>query len=277
MSLKYYKPTSSTNRKRVSLNYSKDNIWKGSPFKKLVQKKTNTGGRNNMGKITSYHRGGGHKQSYRVIDFKRRNYNIIGTVVRIEYDPNRTSYIALISYPTKELNYILCPDGLSRGDKVVSMGDDDILSSFNEITLNKGNAMTLKNVPTGTFIHNIELIPGKGGQIVRSAGTFARLIKKDKTTSLIRLSSGKQITLSNLCFCTIGIVSKLDLKNIRIGKAGRSRWLNKRSVVRGVAMNPIDHPHGGGEGKTSGGRCSVTPWGILTKGYKTNRKKKIKK
>ena len=277
MSLKYYKPTSSTNRKRVSLNYRKDNIWKGSPFKQLVQKKMNTGGRNNTGKITSYHKGGGHKQSYRVIDFKRRNHNSMGTVVRIEYDPNRTSYIALISYTTKELNYILCPDGLSRGDKVISIEDGDISSSLNEISLNKGNAMALKNVPTGTFIHNIELIPGKGGQIVRSAGTFARLIKKDKTTSLIRLSSGKQITLSNLCFCTIGIVSKLDLKNIRIGKAGRSRWLNNRSVVRGVAMNPIDHPHGGGEGKTSGGRCSVTPWGILTKGYKTNRKKKIKK
>ena len=274
MSLKYYNPVTPSNRKRVSLNYKKDIIWKGSPLKKLVQQKLNTGGRNNTGKITSYHRGGGHKQSYRVIDFKRQLRNIMGTVVRIEYDPNRTSYIALISYSTEQFNYILAPHGLVRGDKIISIGDEETL---NEKSFKNGNAMRLKNVPIGTFIHNIELIPGKGGQIVRSAGTFARLIKKDKTTSLIRLSSGTQITLSNLCFCTIGIVSKLDLKNIRIGKAGRSRWLNKRSVVRGVAMNPIDHPHGGGEGKTSGGRCSVTPWGILTKGFKTNRKKKNKK
>jgi len=266
MSLKHYKPITPTLRERVSIDYRKDNIWRGSPLKSLLGKKTKTGGRANTGKISSFHKSGGHKQRYRKIDFHRKLYNVLGTVIRIEYDPNRSAYIALIAYENGELTYIIAPHGLSIGSNI-------LCSISEEIPIQLGNTMPLKNVPVGTNIHNIEISPKRGGQLARSAGTFCRLLKKDKDTALLRLSSGQQITVSSLCLCTIGIVSKLDYTNINKGKAGRSRWLGISPTVRGVAMNPIDHPHGGGEGRTSGGRCSVTPWGLPTKGYKTKRKK----
>ena len=193
--------------------------------------------------------------------------DIEGYVVRLEYDPNRSSYIALVVYNNGKITYILAAQGMKAGDKIISSLNIDT-------PIQMGNSLPLKNVPVGTFIHNIELQPGKGGQIVRSAGTSAKIIKKENNRCVLRLTSGKQLTLSNSCFCTIGTVSNINHNNIVIGKAGRSRWLNKKPTVRGVVMNPVDHPHGGGEGKTSGGRCSVTPWGIPTKGYKTNRKKK---
>lgn len=267
MTLKKYKPTTPTLRERVSINYKEDGIWSGRPVKMFIKKKSNTGGRNNKGRISTFHKGGGNKQLYRIIDFKRTILDQEGYVLRLEYDPNRSSYICLVVFPTGKLVYMLAPQGLSVGDKVISSFD-----SNTEIKI--GNSLPLKNVPVGTFINNIELKPGKGGQIVRSAGTSAKIIKKEGKNCVVRLTSGHQLTLSGSCFCTIGILSNINHNNIVIGKAGRSRWLNIKPTVRGVVMNPVDHPHGGGEGKTSGGRCSVTPWGIPTKGYKTNRKKR---
>jgi large subunit ribosomal protein L2 len=266
MTLKKYKPTTPTLRERVSIDYKKDNIWPNRPVKSCVTRKANIGGRNNKGRIATFHKGGGHKRLYRFIDFKRSVLDLEGYVIRLEYDPNRSSYIALIAYPDGQLCYILAAQGLKAGDKVISSFDIDT-------AIRLGNSLPLKHVPVGTFIHNIELKPGKGGQIVRSAGTSAKIIKKEKDKCVLRLTSGQELTLSNLCLCTIGILSNINHNNVVIGKAGRSRWLNKKPTVRGVVMNPVDHPHGGGEGKTSGGRCSVTPWGIPTKGYKTNRKK----
>ena len=270
MNLKNYKAITPSQRERVSIDFKKENIWRGSPLKRLTKINTNKGGRNTDGQISSFHRGGGHKKSYRLIDFKRNLYDLKAEVIRIEYDPNRSAYIALLAYENGNLSYVIAPENLLQGQIIVSSMDTIL-------PIHLGNAMPLKNIPVGTTIHNIELSPGKGGQVARSAGTYGKLIKKDNKVSLIRLSSGKQLILSNLCFCTIGIVSKSNQRNINLGKAGRSRWLNRKPIVRGVVMNPIDHPHGGGEGKTSGGRCSVTPWGIPTKSYKTIRKKQKKR
>jgi large subunit ribosomal protein L2 len=265
MKLKYYKPVTPSLRERVSINYKENKIWPGSPLKSLTAISNKTGGRNNIGRTTSFNKSGGHKQTYRLIDFKRNKYDVPATILRLEYDPNRSSYIALIAYEDGHLSYILAPENLKADDIIIS-------SKENQIPIRAGNAMPFNNIPVGTTVHNIELKLGYGGQVSRSAGTYGKLIKKDTSHSLVRLSSGKQLNIPNYCFCTIGIVSNSDRSNINKGKAGRSRWLGIKPSVRGVVMNPVDHPHGGGEGKTSGGRCSVTPWGIPTKGYKTRRK-----
>lgn len=264
MSLKKYKPTTPSLRSLVQVD--KSGLWKGSPMKTLTRGLTESGGRNNNGRITVYHRGGGHKKKFRFVDYKRVKKNIIAEVLRIEYDPNRTAFIALIQYEDKTLSYILAPSKLNVGDKVVAGSDVDI--SF-------GNTLPLKSIPTGTMIHNIEYIPGKGGQVVRSAGSFAQLISRDDNGyCLVRLPSGEDRLFPENSNASIGILSNIDHKNIVIGKAGRSRWLGRKPVVRGVAMNPVDHPHGGGQGKTSGGRPSVTPWSWPTKGQPTRSKRK---
>lgn len=269
MSIKRYKPVTPTLRNRISINYKEDNITSVRPVKKLVVRKKNNAGRNNKGIISTFHRGGGHKRLYRQVDFKRETQDTEGYIVRNEYDPNRSSYISLVAFTNGKFCYILTPEGLKPGDIINS-------SLTSELPIIIGNSLPLKYVPVGTLINNIELRPGKGGQLVRSAGCSAKIVRKDKKTCLIRLNSGHQLELSSNCFCTIGIVSNSDHSNVKLGKAGRKRWLNIKPTVRGVVMNPVDHPHGGGEGKTSGGRCSVTPWGIPTKGYKTKRKKKNK-
>lgn len=244
-------------------------LWKGKPVKSLTVGMTKSGGRNNLGRLTSYQQGGGHKKRYRLIDFKRAT-NTHSTVIRLEYDPNRSAYIALLQNTTsKDLSYILAPSGLKIGQSVFSGPHADI---------NIGNSMPLKYIPIGTMIHNIELMPNQGGKICRSAGTFASLIQKDEHGyAMIRLSSGEQRSILLDCYATIGSVSNEDHKNEQIGKAGRSRWLGIRPNVRGVAMNPVDHPHGGGQGKTSGGRPSVTAWGMPTKGYRTRKNKSTDK
>jgi len=269
MSLKYYKPTTSTRRHTIKIDYLKDNIWRGSSLKSLSVGMNKSGGRNNSGSISTFHRGGGHKKSYRKIDFVREILDIPAIVYRIEYDPNRSSYIALIVYQNGDIRYILAADGIKIGDIVNSTRDGSI-------DIKIGNAMPLNKIPLGTKIHNIESHPFAGASIVRAAGTFCKLIKVDDSSATIRLQSKKEMIISSTCLASIGIVSKPDHKNIQIGKAGYTRHLGIRPTVRGVAMNPVDHPHGGGEGKTSGGRASVTPWGRPTKGYKTKRKQ-IKK
>lgn len=264
MSLKKYKPITPSLRGLVQVD--KSLLWKGNPVKNLTHGMIESGGRNNNGRITVYHRGGGHKKKYRYVDYKRIKTNMLAEVLRIEYDPNRSTFIALIQYEDKTLSYILAPNKLQIGDKVVSGTDADI--SF-------GNCLPLKYIPTGTMIHNIEYIPGKGGQVVRSAGSFAQLISRDDNGyCLIRLPSGEDRLFPENSNASIGVLSNIDHKNIVIGKAGRSRWLGRRPVVRGVAMNPVDHPHGGGQGKTSGGRPSVTPWSWPTKGQPTRSKRK---
>jgi len=235
------------------------------PHKPLTRIKQRTGGRRNAGDITSWHRGGGHKRKLRVIDFKRDKAAVPGTVVSIEYDPNRSSRIALIAYADGEKRYILHPQGLQVGQKIVSGPEADILV---------GNALPLRNIPAGTIIHNIELRPGKGAQMVRSAGGAAQLVAKEDEYALIKLPSGETRKVLIDCMATVGQIGNLDHENISIGKAGRKRWMGRRSVNRGVAMNPVDHPHGGGEGKTSGGRHPVTPWGQPTRGYKTRNNKR---
>jgi large subunit ribosomal protein L2 len=263
MSLKAYKPTTPGQRQLILIDRSE--LWKGKPEKSLTEGLKRTGGRNNNGHITTRHIGGGHKKRYRFIDFKRRKDNVSAIVERIEYDPNRTSFIALIRYENdNELSYILAPQRLAIGDKVISGLKVDV---------KPGNAMPLKSIPIGTIIHNVELKPGKGAQCARSAGTYAQVVGRDLGFIQIRLSSGELRIISGECRATVGSVSNPDQKNISIGKAGRKRWMGVRPTVRGVAMNPVDHPHGGGEGKTSGGRHPVTPWGIATKGKKTRSKK----
>lgn len=263
MNLKRYKPTTPSLRHRVIV--SRAGLTKSKPIKKLTTTLNNSGGRNNQGRITSYHKGGGVKKKYRLIDFKRSIIDIPAKVTRLEYDPNRSAFIALVCYINGSLSYILAPDGLKEGDVVIS-------SSTAEIKV--GNATPLSNIPLGTLVHNIELKPNGGGQLARAAGTYARLIKKNpEGYATLKLSSGEQRQVSLNSFATIGRVSNLENKNISKGKAGANRWLNRRPVVRGVAMNPVDHPHGGGEGKTSGGRVSVTPWGKPTKGKPTRRKR----
>ncbi|NDB83696.1 MAG: 50S ribosomal protein L2 [Alphaproteobacteria bacterium] len=262
MALNQYNPTTPSNRGLVQVDRS--NLWKGRPHKPLTEGKKSTGGRNNLGRITSWHRGGGHKQLYRIIDFKRKKLDIEAIVERIEYDPNRTAHIALIKYQDGEFAYILAPSKLKEGDMVISSISADI---------KVGNSMKIKHIPIGSQIHNIEMKPGKGGQLARSAGSYAQLAGKDNGYAQIKLRSGELRMIPLECFATIGIVSNAEHQNEKLGKAGRKRWLGRRPVVRGVAMNPVDHPHGGGEGKTSGGRHPVTPWGKPTKGKKTRRNK----
>lgn len=247
------------------MQVDRSGLWKGKPEKSLTEGLHSNGGRNNKGRVTARRRGGGHKRRYRVIDFKRLKYGVEATVERLEYDPNRTAFIALIKYSDGELSYILAPQRVDVGDKLVSGETVDI---------KPGNAMPMQNIPVGTIIHNIEMKLGKGGQIARSAGTYAQIIGKDQGYAQLRLSSGELRMVRAECMATVGAVSNPDQKNIKLGKAGRKRWLGKRPSVRGVAMNPIDHPHGGGEGRTSGGRHPVTPWGKPTKGKRTRSNKK---
>ncbi len=263
MALKSFNPITPSTRQLVLVDRSE--LWKGKPVKKLTEGLSSAGGRNNTGRVTMWGRGGGHKRSYRIVDFKRRKFDMPGTVERIEYDPNRTAFIALIGYEDGEQAYILAPQRLKVGDKVISGEKADV---------KPGNAMPLKNIPVGTVIHNVELKPGKGGQMARSAGNFAQLVGRDQGLALLRLSSGEVRMVRGECMATIGAVSNPDHQNVNYGKAGRMRWLGQRPSVRGVAMNPIDHPHGGGEGRTSGGRHPVTPWGKPTKGKKTRSNKK---
>ena len=263
MALKKFNPITPGQRGLVIVDRS--NLYKGDPVKKLTQGLHKTGGRNNSGHVTSWHRGGGHKRKYRIIDFKRRKFDIKGTVERIEYDPNRTAFIALVTYEDGEQSYILAPQRLSPGDTVEAGPKADI---------KPGNALPISNIPVGTLIHNIELKPGKGGQLARSAGTYVQLVGRDRGYAILRLTSGEVRLVRSECMASIGAVSNPDQQNIKIGKAGRNRWLGKRPHVRGVVMNPVDHPHGGGEGRTSGGRHPVTPWGKPTKGKRTRNNKK---
>ena len=262
MALKSYKPNTPGQRGLVLV--SRDSLWSGKPEKTLTVGLSKSGGRNNKGRVTARRRGGGHKRLYRMIDFKRNHFEIPAKVERIEYDPNRSAFIALLLYDDGKKSYILAPQRLAVGDTVVSSSKADI---------KPGNALPLANIPVGTIIHNVELKPGKGGQIARSAGTYVQLVGRDQSYSILRLNSGEQRMTRSECMATIGAVSNPDNKNIKLAKAGRSRWLGRRPSVRGVAMNPIDHPHGGGEGKTSGGRHPVTPWGKPTKGKKTRTNK----
>ena len=263
MPLKNFNPRTPSQRQLVLVDRSE--LYKGKPVKSLTAGLRSKGGRNNTGRVTARRRGGGHKRRYRIIDFKRAKSDIPARVERLEYDPNRTAFIALIRYEDGELSYILAPQRLKVGDSVLS-GE--------RVDVKPGNAMPMRNMPLGTIIHNVEMKPGKGGQIARAAGTYVQLVGRDQGYALLRLSSGELRLVRAECRATIGAVSNPDQQNIVIGKAGRSRWLGERPSVRGVAMNPIDHPHGGGEGRTSGGRHPVTPWGKPTKGKKTRRNKK---
>ena len=263
MALKQYNPITPGQRGLVLIDRSE--LFRGKPVKKLTKGLTKSGGRNNAGRITSWQKGGGHKKKYRIVDFKRSKFDIEATVERIEYDPNRSAFIALIKYNDGELSYILAPQKLLTGNKVISSTKADI---------KPGNAMPLNAVPVGTIIHNVELKPGKGGQLARSAGSYVQVIGKDLSYSILRLTSGEVRLVLSTCMCSIGAVSNQDNQNQNFGKAGRKRWMGKRPSVRGVAMNPIDHPHGGGEGRTSGGRHPVTPWGKPTKGKRTRNNKK---
>ncbi len=262
MALKSYKPTSPARRGLVLVD--KSGLWKGKPVKSLVEGKHKTGGRNNKGHVTSRGIGGGHKQKYRFIDFKRRKFDVEGTVERIEYDPNRTAFIALIKYDDGELNYIICPQRVAVGDKVIASKKTDT---------KPGNAMLLSEMPVGTICHNVEMKPGKGGQIARSAGTYVQLVGRDRGMVIVRLNSGEQRYIRGECMGTVGAVSNPDNSNQTLAKAGRNRWRGKKPLTRGVAKNPVDHPHGGGEGRTSGGRHPVTPWGKPTKGARTRKNK----
>jgi large subunit ribosomal protein L2 len=263
MALRQYNPVTASLRGTVLIERSE--LWKGKPVKGLVEGQTNTGGRNNHGRITSRFRGGGHKQAYRVVDFKRRKFDVPATVERLEYDPNRTAFIALIKYQDNELSYILAPQRLKVGDQVVASARADI---------KPGNAMPLSAIPVGTIIHNIEMKLGAGGKIARSAGTYAQLVGKDAGYAQVKLMSGELRVVRAECMASIGAVSNPDNMNQKLGKAGRTRWMGFRPHNRGVVMNPVDHPLGGGEGRTSGGRHPVTPWGKPTKGYKTRVNKR---
>ena len=262
MALKHYNPTTPGRRGLVTVDRS--HLHKGGPVKTLTEGLTKSGGRNNTGRTTTWGKGGGAKRKYRIIDFKRTKRDVIGTVERLEYDPNRTAFIALIKYEDGELAYILAPQRLGVGDKVISADKADT---------KPGNAMPLGNMPVGTIVHNVELKPGKGGQVARSAGNYAQLVGKDAGYALLRLNSGEQRMVRSACMATVGAVSNADHQNEKLGKAGRARWKGKRPTTRGVAMNPVDHPHGGGEGRTSGGRHPVTPWGKPTKGKRTRNNK----
>src|SRR6188768_3595184 len=262
MPIRKYKPTSPGRRFQTVQTF--DDITSTEPHKPLVEPLKRTGGRNNHGELSVWWRGGGHKRNYRVIDFKRDKKDIPATVSTIEYDPNRSARIALVTYADGEKRYILQPAGVKVGDTIVSGDNVDILP---------GNALPLKNIPLGTQIHNVELKPGKGGQIARSAGSSVQLVAKEGDYASVKMPSGEIRHIAIVCYATVGQVGNLDHENVSIGKAGRSRWLGRRPHNRGVVMNPVDHPHGGGEGKTSGGRHPVSPWGLPTKGFKTRRRK----
>jgi len=266
MAIKAYRPTSPGTRFRTTL--INDELSSGRPLKGLTGGKQRISGRNNKGRLTVRHRGGGHKKLFRAIDFRRDKRDIPATVLSLEYDPNRSARIALLSYIDGEKRYILAPQGLAVGGTVIAGDGADILV---------GNALPLRNIPLGTMIHNIEFKQGKGGQLARSAGSAAQLVAKEAGYAQIKIPSGETRMVHLDCYATIGQVGNLDHENISIGKAGRTRWLGKRPTVRGVAMNPIDHPHGGGEGKTSGGRHPVSPWGLPTKGYKTRNNKRTQR
>jgi large subunit ribosomal protein L2 len=266
MALKQFKPVTPSLRGTVLIDRSE--LHKGKPVKGLTVGKSHSGGRNNHGRTTSFFRGGGHKQSYRIVDFKRRRADVPAVVERLEYDPNRTAFIALIKYQDGELSYILAPQRLKVGDQVISGAKVDI---------KPGNAMPLGAIPVGTIIHNIELKQGAGGKVARAAGTYGQLVGKDAGYAQVKLQSGELRVVRAECMATVGAVSNADNMNQHIGKAGRSRWLGRRPHNRGVVMNPVDHPHGGGEGRTSGGRHPVTPWGKPTKGAKTRKNKRTDK
>ena len=263
MGIKKYRPTTATRRFQTAL--TREEITAERPLKSLTEPLRKSGGRNNRGRITMWFRGGGHKRKLRLIDFRREKLGVPATVASIEYDPNRSARIALLHYRDGEKRYILHPVGLTVGSTVMSGPDADILT---------GNALPLRAIPPGTAVHNVELRPGKGGQMVRSAGSSAQLLSKENDYALLKLPSGEVRKVPVECMATIGQVGNLDHENISLGKAGRSRWLGRRSHNRGVSMNPVDHPHGGGEGKASGGRHPVTPWGQPTRGYKTRRTKR---
>ena len=262
MALKKYNPTTPSQRQLIIVDRS--GLHKGKPVKSLTQGISSKGGRNNVGRITVRHQGGGHKRTYRMVDFKRRKWDVEGTIERLEYDPNRSAFIALVKYDDGDLAYILAPQRIGPGDKVIAGASCDI---------KPGNAMPLGAIPVGTIIHNVEMKPEKGGQVARSAGTYAQLVGRDGPYSIVRMNSGEQRLILSTCMATVGAVSNPDNSNTNDGKAGRARWLGRRPTVRGVAMNPVDHPHGGGEGRTSGGRHPVTPWGKPTKGKRTRKNK----
>lgn len=263
MAIKRFKPTSAGRRDMTNTMF--DEVTKSSPERRLVTSLKKSGGRNNNGRITMRRRGGGHKRRYRIVDFKRSKVGVPAKVAAIEYDPNRAARLALLHYADGEKAYILWPAGLAVGDEIISSRNADI---------RPGNSLPLEAIPTGTIIHNVELRPRKGGQLVRGAGTGAQLMAKEGKYALLRLPSGELRKVLATCRATIGTVGNSEHQNIKSGKAGRSRWQGKRPKVRGVAMNPVDHPHGGGEGRTSGGRHPVTPWGVPTKGKKTRNNKK---
>jgi large subunit ribosomal protein L2 len=266
MALKTFKPKTPSLRQLVLVDRS--GLWKGKPVKALTEGKSSTGGRGMYGRVTSRFRGGGHKKALRTVDFKRAKHDMPAKVERLEYDPNRTAFIALIKYSDGDLAYILAPQRIAAGDTIVSGENVDV---------KPGNAMPLENIPVGTIVHNIEVKIGKGGQLARSAGTYAQIVGRDQGYCIIRLKSGEQRFVHGRCFATVGAVSNPDHMNISIGKAGRKRWMGKKPHNRGVTMNPVDHPHGGGEGRTSGGRHPVSPWGFPTKGKKTRKNKRTNK
>ena len=266
MPLKNFNPTTPSRRSLVLVDRTE--LHKGAPVKKLTKGLTKTGGRNNKGRTTMWWKGGGHKRSYRIIDFKRINDDKNAEVIRLEYDPNRSCHIALIKYEDGELSYIIAPQKLKVSDTVIS---------GNSVDIKPGNCLPMKNIPPGTLVHNVELKPGKGGQIARSAGSSVQLVGKDRNYAMLKMVSGEQRLVPLICRATVGVVSNPDHQNSKSGKAGRSRWLGKRPHVRGVVMNPVDHPHGGGEGRTSGGRNPVTPWGVPTKGKRTRNNKRTDK
>ena len=263
MALKQFNQVTASLRGTVLID--RRELWKGKPVKTLTEGKNKSGGRNNYGRTTSFFRGGGHKQSYRHVDFKRRKFDVSATVERLEYDPNRSAFIALVKYDDGELSYIIAPQRLRAGDKVVA---------GQRVDIKPGNAMPMAAIPVGTIIHNIEMKIGAGGKMARAAGAFAQLVGKDAGYAQVKLQSGELRLVRAECMATVGAVSNPDNQNQSLGKAGRSRWLGRRPHNRGVVMNPVDHPHGGGEGRTSGGRHPVTPWGKPTKGYKTRVNKR---
>jgi len=263
MALKVYKPV--TNGTRGYVGVVNPELHRGAPERSLTTGLVKSGGRNNKGRITSFHRGGGHKRLYRMVDFKRDNFGASGRVERIEYDPNRTAHLALVVFSNGDKRYILAPQGLRAGDQIMSGPDAEI---------RPGNALPLANIRVGTLLHNVEIKPGKGGQMARSAGASIQLMGKEGSRAVLRLPSGEFRRVDIRCMASIGVMGNSDHANRKVGKAGRSRWLGIRPNVRGVVMNPVDHPHGGGEGRTSGGRHPVTPWGVPTKGHKTRRKNK---
>lgn len=263
MALKTFRPITPTQRQLVLIDRSE--LYKGKPVKMLTEGKHSSGGRNNHGRVTAWHRGGGHKKSYRLVDFKRTKHDMPATVERIEYDPNRSAFIALITYEDKFQSYILAPQRLAVGDQVIS-GE--------KVDIKPGNAMPIKNIPIGTIVHNVELKVGKGGQMARAAGGYAQIVGRDSGYVQVKLRSNEVRVVRGECMATVGAVSNPDHQNEVIGKAGRNRWKGWRPHNRGVSMNPVDHPHGGGEGRTSGGRNPVTPWGKATKGKKTRSVKK---